>query len=183
MPLIVDLRRIRWHNLACLSLVRCAHSWDIMFNTRNKSGISANPCIILYLLFVEPLASTVLSSSPGALICCAVSWEMERAVHNRPLLASEPARLSWSLGTRLFQEYNILMKAYVVLEFGMVPNCLSSILTNIAGFKCCSTTNSPETFDKTGINDNGRKLYQRITAEQYYRELRSSCSSFSCIVT
>jgi hypothetical protein len=33
-----------------ISLVRCAHSWDIMFNTRNKYGISAHPCIILYLV-------------------------------------------------------------------------------------------------------------------------------------
>ena len=32
-----------------ISLVRCAHLWDIMFNTRNKSGISVHPCIILYL--------------------------------------------------------------------------------------------------------------------------------------
>ena len=31
------------------SLVHCAQSWDIMFNTRNKSGISAHPCIILYI--------------------------------------------------------------------------------------------------------------------------------------
>ena len=35
-----------------MSLVRCAHSWDIMFNTRNKSGISAHPCIILYINFI-----------------------------------------------------------------------------------------------------------------------------------
>jgi hypothetical protein len=34
-----------------ISLVRCAHSWDIMFNTRNKSGISAHPCIILYIIY------------------------------------------------------------------------------------------------------------------------------------
>jgi hypothetical protein len=33
-----------------ISLVRCAHSWDIMFNTRNKSGISKHPCIILYIV-------------------------------------------------------------------------------------------------------------------------------------
>jgi hypothetical protein len=33
-----------------ISLIRCAHSWDIMFNTRNKSGISAHQCIILYIL-------------------------------------------------------------------------------------------------------------------------------------
>ena len=33
-----------------LSLVRCAYSFaDIMFNTRNKYAISAQPCIILYL--------------------------------------------------------------------------------------------------------------------------------------
>jgi hypothetical protein len=33
-----------------ISLVRCAHSWDIMFDTRNKSGISKHPCIILYII-------------------------------------------------------------------------------------------------------------------------------------
>ena len=27
---------------------------DIMFNTRNRSGISAHSCIILYLMFVSP---------------------------------------------------------------------------------------------------------------------------------
>jgi hypothetical protein len=32
-----------------ISLVRCAHLWDIMSNTRNKSGIFAHPCIILYI--------------------------------------------------------------------------------------------------------------------------------------
>ena len=35
----------------------------------------------------------------------------------------------------LFQECNILIKACVVLEFGMVPNCFPSVLANIAGFK------------------------------------------------
>ena len=34
-----------------ISLVRFAHSWDILFNTRNKFHISAYPCIILYILF------------------------------------------------------------------------------------------------------------------------------------
>jgi hypothetical protein len=33
-----------------ISLVRSAHSWDIMFNPRNRSGISVHPCIILYIL-------------------------------------------------------------------------------------------------------------------------------------
>ena len=33
-----------------ISLVCCAHSWDITFNTRNKSGISKHPCIILYII-------------------------------------------------------------------------------------------------------------------------------------
>ena len=35
-----------------ISLVRCAHSLDIMFNTRNKFSISVHPCIILYLYFI-----------------------------------------------------------------------------------------------------------------------------------
>ena len=30
-------------------LVRFAHSWDILVNTRNKFHISAHPCIIFYL--------------------------------------------------------------------------------------------------------------------------------------
>jgi hypothetical protein len=38
-----------------ISLVRCTHSWDIMFNTRNKSGISALPCIILYIVTQEAI--------------------------------------------------------------------------------------------------------------------------------
>ena len=32
-----------------ISLVRFAHSWDILVNTWNKFHISAHPCIILYL--------------------------------------------------------------------------------------------------------------------------------------
>ena len=36
-----------------ISLVRCAHSRDITFNTRDKSGISAHPCIILYIHYQE----------------------------------------------------------------------------------------------------------------------------------
>lgn len=32
-----------------ISLVHCAHLWDIMFNTQSKSGIYAHLCIILYL--------------------------------------------------------------------------------------------------------------------------------------
>jgi hypothetical protein len=44
-----------------ISLVRCAHSWDIMFNTRNKSGISAHPCIILYL------SQTIFTTQTGKL--------------------------------------------------------------------------------------------------------------------
>ena len=35
-----------------ISLVRFAHSWDILVNTWNKFHISAHPCIILYLLDV-----------------------------------------------------------------------------------------------------------------------------------
>ena len=33
-----------------ISLVRFAHSWDILVNTRNKFHISTHPCIILYLM-------------------------------------------------------------------------------------------------------------------------------------
>ena len=33
-----------------ISLVRFAHSWDILGNTRSKFHISAHPCIILYLI-------------------------------------------------------------------------------------------------------------------------------------
>ena len=39
----------------------------------------------------------------------------------------------------------------------MVPNWFSSILANIAGFKCRSTTNSSATLDKMGVTDIGRK--------------------------
>jgi hypothetical protein len=35
-----------------LVLNMISHSWDIMFNTRNKSGISKHPCIILYLFSI-----------------------------------------------------------------------------------------------------------------------------------
>ena len=36
-----------------ISLVRFAHLWDILVNTRNKFHISAHPCIILYLLMKQ----------------------------------------------------------------------------------------------------------------------------------
>ena len=35
-----------------LVLVRFAHSWDILVNTRNKFQISAHSYIILYLIFI-----------------------------------------------------------------------------------------------------------------------------------
>ena len=38
-------------NMMFLTRSPCAHSSDILFNTRNKSGISAHPCIILYINF------------------------------------------------------------------------------------------------------------------------------------
>ena len=38
-----------------ISLVRCAHSGYITFNTRNKSGIPAHPCIILYVYYKHVL--------------------------------------------------------------------------------------------------------------------------------
>ena len=33
-----------------ISLVRFAHSWDILVNTRNKFHISAHPSIIIYVI-------------------------------------------------------------------------------------------------------------------------------------
>jgi hypothetical protein len=33
-----------------ISQVSAANEWDIMFNTRNKSGISKHPCIILFII-------------------------------------------------------------------------------------------------------------------------------------
>ena len=51
----------------------------------------------------------------------------------------------------------MLIKASVVLEFGIVPNWFPSMLASIAGFKCCSATNSSANFDKAGVNDMGRR--------------------------
>ena len=49
----------RWNNIGLFfyieqdtSLVRFAHSYDILVNTRNKFHISTHPCIILYLCSV-----------------------------------------------------------------------------------------------------------------------------------
>ena len=33
-----------------ISSVSAANEWDIMFNTRNKSGISKHPCIFLIII-------------------------------------------------------------------------------------------------------------------------------------
>jgi hypothetical protein len=43
-----------------ISLVRCARSWDIMFNTRNKFGIAAHPCIILYIIKTQVVTFIIL---------------------------------------------------------------------------------------------------------------------------
>jgi hypothetical protein len=53
-----------------ISLVRCAHSWDIMFNTRNKSGISAHPCIILYITFIQKVNKMLYVLSYSCWYCC-----------------------------------------------------------------------------------------------------------------
>ena len=41
------------------SLVRFAHSWDILVNTRNKFHISAQPCITLYLYIIGIIINTI----------------------------------------------------------------------------------------------------------------------------
>ena len=51
----------------------------------------------------------------------------------------------------------MLITACVVDEFGMAPYWLSPIFLSIAGFKCSSTTNSSATFDRTGVNEMGRR--------------------------
>ena len=48
-----------------IALVRCAHSLDIIFNTRNKFRISAHPCIILYILHISDECFTMFSSEEG----------------------------------------------------------------------------------------------------------------------
>ena len=44
-----------------LVLNMISHSWDIMFKTRNKSGISAHPCLILYIIN-DPILDTSMWS-------------------------------------------------------------------------------------------------------------------------
>ena len=45
-----------------ISLIRFAHSWDILVNTQNKFNISAHPCIILYaILYIQNIKSIKLS--------------------------------------------------------------------------------------------------------------------------
>ena len=51
----------------------------------------------------------------------------------------------------------MLISACVVDEFGMAPYWLSPIFSSIASFKCSSTTNPSATFDKTGVNEMGRR--------------------------
>ena len=48
----------------------------------------------------------------------------------------------------------MLISACVVDEFGMAPYWLSLIFLSI---KCSSTTNSSATFDRTGVNEMGRR--------------------------
>jgi hypothetical protein len=57
-----------------ISLVRCAHSWDIMFNTRNKSGISAHPCMYYSLCISFWLKMTLKSSRKCTVSNCVLFW-------------------------------------------------------------------------------------------------------------
>ena len=51
----------------------------------------------------------------------------------------------------------MLISACVVDEFGMAPYWLSPIFLSIADFKFSLTTNSSATFDRTGVNEMGRR--------------------------
>jgi hypothetical protein len=43
-----------------ISRVSAANEWDIMFNTRNKSGISAHPCIFLFQKLFKRCSTTLV---------------------------------------------------------------------------------------------------------------------------
>ena len=43
-----------------ISLVRFAHSWDILVNTRNKFHISAHPYIFLYIFAIASVEQSIL---------------------------------------------------------------------------------------------------------------------------
>ena len=42
-----------------ISRVSAASEWDIMFNTRNKSGISKQTCIILFIIQTTVFSSNI----------------------------------------------------------------------------------------------------------------------------
>ena len=64
-------------------LLRFAHSWDILANTRNKFHISTHPCIILVVVVV---VKTLFKSH--TLTSSTISWfprgacELHRKIHN-----------------------------------------------------------------------------------------------------
>ena len=54
-----------------ISLVRFAHLWDIVVNTRNKFLISSHPCIILHHIFMFPYKNSTWTCSK---ITCYHMW-------------------------------------------------------------------------------------------------------------
>ena len=53
--------------------------------------------------------------------------------------------------------WNMVIRANVVEDLGMAPNCFFLILAKIAGFTCSSTTNSSAIFDIIGVSEIGRR--------------------------
>ena len=51
----------------------------------------------------------------------------------------------------------MLIRAWVVHDLGIVPNCRPSTIFNMAGLTNLSTTTSSATFDRTGVSDIGLK--------------------------
>jgi hypothetical protein len=71
----------------------------------------------------------------------------------------------------------MLIMACLVLEFGMDPNCLLSILANTASFRCRSITKSSANFDRIGVKDIGRK-WLFISVMGFFLGIATISSSF-----
>jgi hypothetical protein len=99
-----------------ISLVRCAHSWDIMFNTRNKSGISAHPCIILSLY----IYIVVLPRKVSATTAC-----YPRGIINHLHVSSWINRLLWQhfeVNYYFCSIYMISILYYIYIIYGIIYN-------------------------------------------------------------
>ncbi len=136
------------------SLVPCGTPAGTVFHSEKQSSPSLTLCL-RSVMKSSIQSRVVLGISYFARFFSKVLWSFKSKAFRK---SNRIIRLVELLAcVLLFQECNILIKVYVVLEFGMALNWFSSILANIAGFKCCSTTNSSATLGKMGASDIGRK--------------------------